>query len=119
MRKGFHVLMSRSGAALIVDEEINIATPASADKFGEGSFTVFAVQGEEAQRFVIELDNLTNPAFLSLLEQAQEEYGNHQQGALSLPCHPEELQKILEDWKAEQPDAEGWDSGNATSIEGY
>ena len=65
------------------------------------------------------LDNLTNPAFLSLLDQAQEEYGFQQKGALSLPCRPQELQKILEDWKAEHADSEGWATCNAATIEGY
>ena len=83
-------------------------------------FTVFAVQGEETQRLVIELDNLTNTAFLNLLEKAQEEYGFQQKGALSLPCRPRELQKILEEWKAEHDDTEGWATCNiAATIEGY
>ncbi|XWS43564.1 hypothetical protein CRYUN_Cryun16bG0114900 [Craigia yunnanensis] len=84
------------GPALIndveFDEEINLATP-KPDDVAEGCFTVFAVQGKETQRFVIELDNLTNTAFLNLLEKAQEEYGFQQKGALSLPCRPRELQK--------------------------
>ncbi|XWS59639.1 hypothetical protein CRYUN_Cryun08bG0139200 [Craigia yunnanensis] len=122
IRKGFHVSTSR-GAALIndveFDEEINVATPMP-DDVGEGYFTVFAVLGKETQRFVIELDNLTNPAFLSLLDQAQEEYGFEQKGALSLPCRPQELQKILEEWKAEHADTEGWATCNiAATIEGY
>ncbi|KAL3569511.1 hypothetical protein D5086_029401 [Populus alba] len=36
------------------------------------------------------------PDFLSLLEQAKEEYGFQQEGVLAVPCRPEELQKILE-----------------------
>ncbi|EOY07903.1 SAUR-like auxin-responsive protein family, putative [Theobroma cacao] len=108
IRKGFHVSLSRGQAVINdveVDEEINVATPMS-DDVGAGYFTVFAVQGKETQRFVIELDNLTNPAFLSLLEQAGEEYGFHQKGVLSLPCRPQELQKILQDWEAEHADTE-------------
>jgi SAUR family protein len=44
----------------------------------------------------VELNHLTNPDFLSLLEQAKEEYGFQQEGVLAVPCRPEELQKILE-----------------------
>ncbi|KAH1090223.1 hypothetical protein J1N35_017480 [Gossypium stocksii] len=44
------------------------------------------VKGKEIQRFLIELDHLTNPEFLSLLDQAREEYGFHQKGVLTLPC---------------------------------
>ncbi|XVF76429.1 hypothetical protein PTKIN_Ptkin13bG0265500 [Pterospermum kingtungense] len=108
LRKGFHVSTSRGPAALIndiveFDEETNVATPVPGD-VEEGYFAVFAVQGKETQRFVIELNNLANPAFLSLLDQAEEEYGFQQNGALSLPCHPQELQKILHDWQAEHAD---------------
>ncbi|OMO73630.1 Auxin responsive SAUR protein [Corchorus olitorius] len=67
--------------------------------FKEGFFTVFAVKGKETGRFVIELDHLTNPEFLSLLDQAREEYGFHQKGALSVPCRPQELQQILDHTK--------------------
>ncbi|KAE8666255.1 putative SAUR-like auxin-responsive protein family [Hibiscus syriacus] len=63
----------------------------------EGHFAVIAVNGGKSKRFILELSYLRNPAFLMLLEQAKEEYGFQQMGALTLPCHPEELQKILED----------------------
>ncbi|KAK8479667.1 hypothetical protein V6N13_064216 [Hibiscus sabdariffa] len=63
----------------------------------EGHFAVIAVNGEKSKRFILELSYLRNPAFLRLLEQAKEEYGFQQMGALILPCQPEELQKILED----------------------
>jgi SAUR family protein len=66
------------------------------DDVTEGHFAVLAVEGEETQRFVVELDHLTNPAFLRLLEQAEEEYGFTQKGALQIPCPPHELQKILD-----------------------
>ncbi|KAE8729327.1 putative SAUR-like auxin-responsive protein family [Hibiscus syriacus] len=61
----------------------------------EGYFTVFAVKGMKTQRYVVELYNLSNPAILSLLELAREEYGFQQKGALCLPCGPRELQDIL------------------------
>ncbi|KAL4296052.1 hypothetical protein GQ457_12G010690 [Hibiscus cannabinus] len=81
------------------DGELEVATPAVPDYIKEGYFTVFAVKGKETQRYVIELDNLTNPAFLSLLELAQEEYGFQQKGVLCLPCRPTELHDILKHWK--------------------
>ncbi|CAJ1892780.1 unnamed protein product [Sphenostylis stenocarpa] len=62
----------------------------------EGHFAVIAMQGEETKRFVVELDYLTDPTFLMLLEQASEEYGFEQKGALAVPCSPQELQKIIE-----------------------
>ena len=67
------------------------------DDVSEGQFAVFAVKGEETKRFVVELDYLSNPAFLRLLEKAKEEYGFRQNVALEIPCPPEELQKILDD----------------------
>ncbi|XVF76427.1 hypothetical protein PTKIN_Ptkin13bG0265300 [Pterospermum kingtungense] len=63
----------------------------------EGHFAVIAVKGGKTKRFILELSYLKNPAFLSLLEEAKEEYGFRQTGALTVPCQPEELQKILED----------------------
>lgn len=101
LRKGFWVLSSSSrGRALIcsqveveVDEEMEMEVVP--DDVKEGYFTVVAVKGNDKQRFVIELDYLTNPAFLTLLELAREEYGFQQKGVLSLPCRPHELQQIL------------------------
>ncbi|XVF55502.1 hypothetical protein PTKIN_Ptkin06aG0041100 [Pterospermum kingtungense] len=63
----------------------------------EGHFAVIAVKGGKPKRFILELSYLRNPAFLRLLEEAKEEYGFQQTGALTVPCQPEELQKILED----------------------
>ncbi|KAE8705976.1 putative SAUR-like auxin-responsive protein family [Hibiscus syriacus] len=62
----------------------------------EGHFAVIAVNGGKSKRFILELSYLRNPEFLMLLEQAKEEYGFQQMGALTLPCPPEELQKILD-----------------------
>ncbi|KAL3536243.1 hypothetical protein ACH5RR_004704 [Cinchona calisaya] len=72
----------------------------------EGHFAVFTVKTEKPQRFVVELQILTNPAFLRLLKQAEEEYGFNQKGVLAVPCRPEELQKILRD-KVEKHSATG------------
>lgn len=58
-------------------------------------FVVLAVNGDETKTFVVELCFLKNPEFLCLLEMAEEEYG-FEHKALTLPCRPEELQKILE-----------------------
>ena len=61
----------------------------------EGHFVVIATEGQEPKRYVIKLDYLNNPEFLKLLKQAEEEYGFSQEGALELPCGPDELQRIL------------------------
>ncbi|XP_022767299.1 auxin-responsive protein SAUR50-like [Durio zibethinus] len=63
----------------------------------EGHFAVIAVEDGKPKRFILELSYLKNPAFLRILEQAKEEYGFQQTGALTVPCQPEELQTILED----------------------
>ncbi|CAI9097974.1 OLC1v1034501C1 [Oldenlandia corymbosa var. corymbosa] len=62
----------------------------------EGHFAVLAAKTEKPQRFVVELQFLNNPAFLSLLKRAEEEYGFEQKGVLAVPCRPEELEKILQ-----------------------
>ncbi|KAH7553549.1 hypothetical protein ACOSP7_029709 [Xanthoceras sorbifolium] len=60
-----------------------------------GHFAVVAVKGGQPKRFIVEMDNLSNPAFLRLLEQAKEEYGFQQKGVLAVPCRPEELQNVI------------------------
>ncbi|KAJ1392242.1 Small auxin-up RNA [Sesbania bispinosa] len=76
------------------------ATTAVPDDVMEGYFAVLAINGDETRRFIVGLDYLTDPAFLGLLDQAQEEYGFRQQGTLAVPCRPQELQKILDGRKA-------------------
>ncbi|XP_027363128.1 auxin-responsive protein SAUR72-like [Abrus precatorius] len=63
----------------------------------DGHFVVLANKGEETKRFVVDLHYLRDPAFLGLLERAKEEYGFKQKGVLVIPCHPQELEKILEE----------------------
>lgn len=78
-----------------IDDE-NEGASAVPEDVREGHFAVIAMQGEERKRFIVELEYLTDPAFLKLLEKAREEYGFGQKGALSVPCTPQELQKIIE-----------------------
>ncbi|POO01154.1 Small auxin-up RNA [Trema orientale] len=78
----------------------------------EGHFAVIAVAGDEPKRFVVPLSCLAHPSFRRLLEQAAEEYGFDRNGALTVPCRPSELERILaEKW---QEAAEGSSSNNAT-----
>lgn len=70
-------------------EEIAITVP-------EGCFVVIAMQGEERKRFVLELEYLRDSRFMKLLEEAKEEYGYEQEGAIAVPCRPQELEKIIE-----------------------
>ncbi|PHT36389.1 hypothetical protein CQW23_24089 [Capsicum baccatum] len=63
----------------------------------EGYFAVFSVNPEEEpKRFIVELHWLTNPLFLKLLTQAENEYEFDQKGVLEVPCRAVELHKILE-----------------------
>ncbi|KAM7265010.1 hypothetical protein ACFE04_002693 [Oxalis oulophora] len=68
----------------------------------KGHFAVTAIEGGKKKRFIVELQYLTNPAFMKLLEQAREEYGFRQKGVLLFPCLPVELQNILAE-KYESP----------------
>lgn len=57
----------------------------------ERHFVVFAVNGDETQKFVIELFMLPqNPEFLCLLAMAKKEYG-FKRKALTLPSRLQEL----------------------------
>lgn len=75
----------------------------------EGHFAVIAKgrKEEEAKRFVLPLSCLTNPTFVRLLEKTEEEYGFDHQGALTIPCKPSELHKMLQQqWQKQEGGAE-------------
>ncbi|KAK7261314.1 hypothetical protein RIF29_27623 [Crotalaria pallida] len=76
------------------------------DDVKEGHFAVIAEGGEEPKRFVMPLSCLNNSTFLRLLEQAEEEYGFDHEGALSIPCRPSVLERILENQWQEKGDSE-------------
>lgn len=61
----------------------------------EGHFAVMAVDDDQLRRFVVPLTFLARPSFLRLLEEAAEEYGFDRDGALTVPCRPTVLQRIL------------------------
>ncbi|KAJ8623647.1 hypothetical protein MRB53_032188 [Persea americana] len=66
----------------------------------EGHFAVLTMDDGCAKRFVIALRYLNHPEFQKLLEQAAEEFGFNQEGALAVPCRASELERILGDqWK--------------------
>ncbi|KAL9236677.1 hypothetical protein vseg_011315 [Gypsophila vaccaria] len=66
----------------------------------EGHFAVVAMDedGGVARRFVVPLKYLTQPMFLDLLERAAQEYGFDHRGALTIPCHPSEIERLLAQW---------------------
>ncbi|KAG4959535.1 hypothetical protein AAZX31_13G125800 [Glycine max] len=99
IQKGLSLFVARRPAAFSYFSE-DRATTAAPDDVKEGYFAVHAIKGEETKRFIVGLDYLNDPAFLGLLDQAQEEFGFRQKGALVLPCCPQELQKILNGPKA-------------------
>ncbi|KAK7392460.1 hypothetical protein VNO78_20899 [Psophocarpus tetragonolobus] len=74
----------------------NEATNVVPDDVREGYFAVLATKGGESKRFIVGLHYLNDPAFLRLLDQAQEEFGFRQKGTLAIPCQPQELQNILD-----------------------
>ncbi|XP_027363127.1 auxin-induced protein 6B-like [Abrus precatorius] len=88
--------LTRSPVLRHFNEDVLEATSVAPDDVREGYFVVLATKNEETKRFIVELECLTDPAFLKLLEQAREEYGFRQQGALAVPCRPQEFQKILD-----------------------
>nr|KYP42692.1 Auxin-induced protein 6B [Cajanus cajan] len=89
IQKGLSLFGPRKPAFSYFSEDC--ATSTSPDDVMEGYFAVLAIKGEETKRFIVGLDYLNDPAFLELLDQAREEYGFIHQGALTLPCRPQEL----------------------------
>ncbi|XP_010253984.1 PREDICTED: auxin-induced protein 10A5-like [Nelumbo nucifera] len=78
----------------------------------EGQFVVFAIDEGNLTRFIVELGYLNHPEFLKLLEQAEEEFGFEQKGALAVPCHPDDLRRILGSKRREGNDGMDWSSCN-------
>ena len=90
----------------------------------EGHFAVIADEdGEGPKRFVVPLSCLTNPTFLRLLERAAEEYGFDQDGAITIPCRPSELDMLLaQQWQQEgdsETDGVSWNSYDKAMVESY
>ncbi|KAK9920973.1 hypothetical protein M0R45_029507 [Rubus argutus] len=105
LQKGLSLLTARGphdhDQHLGFDEELEVANLVPED-VKEGHFAVFAVMGSETKRFVTKLESLNDPALLKLLEQDKDEYGFQQKGALEVHCRPEELHKILENFRREK-----------------
>ncbi|XP_031501664.1 auxin-responsive protein SAUR36-like [Nymphaea colorata] len=71
-----------------------------AGEMKEGHFAVLASFDGNSKRFMVPLCHLSNPAFVRLLDEAEEEYGFSQQNILTVPCDPTELERILAaDWR--------------------
>ncbi|XP_010253978.1 PREDICTED: auxin-responsive protein SAUR32-like [Nelumbo nucifera] len=84
-------------------EEMDESTTSVPKDVKEGHFAVIAADDGEPKRFIVALDYLANPSFLRLLEQAEEEFGFDQEGALTIPCRSSELERILEEqWELER-----------------
>lgn len=90
------------------DEENRDSTHVPQD-VKEGHVPVLAVDGDEPKRFIVPLNCLTHPAFMTLLEKAAEEYGFDCEGPLTIPCRPSELEIILAEKYQEAPK---WSSGD-------
>ncbi|KAK7285022.1 hypothetical protein RJT34_19778 [Clitoria ternatea] len=73
----------------------------------EGHFAVLAIKGEETKRFIVKLEYLSDPMFMELLDQAREEYGFKQKGALAVPCWPQQLKNILDSPRPNSTNAPG------------
>ncbi|XP_074555902.1 auxin-responsive protein SAUR32-like [Curcuma longa] len=52
--------------------------------------------GEEQQRFAVPVEHLSHPLFAALLEEAAEEYGFTQTGAIAIPCPVDHFRRVKE-----------------------
>ncbi|KAK3022862.1 hypothetical protein RJ639_046049 [Escallonia herrerae] len=89
------LLGKKSASHMDKFEEVNDSMTTVPDDVKEGHFAVIAMEADELKRFVVPLSCLTHPSFLRLLEQAAEEYGFNHDGALTVPCRPNELERML------------------------
>ncbi|RRT62935.1 hypothetical protein B296_00016466 [Ensete ventricosum] len=51
-------------------------------------------EGEQPQRFVVPVEYLSHPLFVGLLKEAEDEYGFHHQGAITIPCRVKHFRRI-------------------------
>ncbi|CAI9097973.1 OLC1v1034500C1 [Oldenlandia corymbosa var. corymbosa] len=77
------------------DEETHLQQNNPPEDVKEGHFVVHAVDDGELRRFIMALSYLSHPDFLSLLQQAEAEFGFKQEGVLVVPCRHSDLEKIL------------------------
>ena len=59
--------------------------------------------GKELKRFTIPMEYLSHPAFQVLLQEAEEEFGFHQEGVLKIPCHVPLFEKVLKVAEQKRP----------------
>ncbi|KAL2323230.1 hypothetical protein Fmac_027609 [Flemingia macrophylla] len=108
IQKGLSLIVLRKPSSLSYFSENQLETAnVMPNDVRKGYFAVLAIKDGETKRFSVELDYLTNPEFLGLLDQAREEYGFKQQGTLEVPCRPQELQKILDGWRMRSDNMKG------------
>lgn len=49
---------------------------------------------EEQQRFIVPVSYLNHPLFIQLLKEAEEVYGFHHKGTITIPCHIEQFRCV-------------------------
>lgn len=49
---------------------------------------------EEQQRFVVPVSYFNHPLFIQLLKEAEEVYGFHHKGTITIPCHVEQFRCV-------------------------
>ena len=108
------LLLGRKSESAFCDSDELEEVPADVK---EGHFAVIAVDHDQPKRFVVPINFLTHPTFLRLLEQAAEEYGFNHDRALTIPCRPSELERILAEQRQEERDPSvGFHCGSCKTI---
>ncbi|KAK3022072.1 hypothetical protein RJ639_047340 [Escallonia herrerae] len=87
--------LTYSPLSAVADDRIDLLKDGHPWDVKAGHFVVHTVNDGEAKRFMVALNFLAHPGFMKLLHQAQEEFGFKQEGVLTVPCGPSELQRIL------------------------
>ncbi|MCI09579.1 SAUR-like auxin-responsive family protein [Trifolium medium] len=86
----------QKGISYFVHKRHDFSEELVAEDVREGYFAVVAMKDGEIKRFIIGLEYLSDPEFIGLLDQAQEEYGFMHKGAIAVPCQPQQLQNIID-----------------------
>lgn len=95
MLSTFLSLSSRCDLNNALDQDVREEEDALPVDVKEGQFAVHTVDEGSLRRSVVELSYLTDPGFLKLLEQAEQEFGFGQMGVLVIPCTYSHLQSVI------------------------
>ncbi|XP_052170740.1 auxin-responsive protein SAUR50-like [Diospyros lotus] len=111
------LLSARKAASDFFDDSEDICDSTNVpEDVKEGHFAVIAADKNELRRFIVPLSYLSHPSFLRLLEEAAEQFGFDHEGAVTVPCRPSELERMLSEHGGLATAGLGWGSRSSKTL---